>query len=75
MWPSRLAPHPDEPLELLPLVTESVALGWGPAGSVELWGVSPSPHTVVTLITTSRPAPALSRGSWGRSWLRMCRMV
>lgn len=33
-----------------------------------------SAHTVVTLITTSRLA-ALIRGSLGRSWLRMCKMV
>ncbi len=32
-------------------------------------------HTVVTLITTSRLAAALIRGSLGRSWLRMCKMV
>lgn len=36
----------------------------------------PSPtHTVVTLITTSRLAAALIRGSLGRSWLKMCKMV
>lgn len=32
-------------------------------------------HTVVTLITTSRLAAALIRGSLGLSWLRMCKMV
>lgn len=32
-------------------------------------------HTVVTLITTSRLAAALIRGSLGLSWLRMWRMV
>lgn len=34
-----------------------------------------STHTVVTLITTSRLAAALIRGSLDRSWLRMCKMV
>lgn len=39
------------------------------------WHLFFRPHTVVTRMTTSRLVAVPSRGSLGRSWLRMWRMV